>query len=145
MVSNFLFRFMLSKSNSKDLIPILPLMGVIMSESTMLIKLYFVRPDLRIAEVDIHRFNVSAINFFQLLHFLAGWVTYCNENLCHISNSNLRLEQKNAFISGDTVYKCFDYRNRNPLIIPSNQRSPDIYLDASSKTLKRLLVGKILT
>jgi len=42
------------------------------------------------------------------------------------------LEQKNVFICGDPVYKGFDYyRNRNPLIIPSYQCSPDIYLDAS--------------
>jgi len=97
----------------------------------MLTKLYFERPDLRIAEVDIHRLTFLQSIFFRLLHILAGWVAYCNENLCHTSDSNLRLEQKNAFISGDTVYKCFDYRNRNPLIIPSYQCSPDIYLDAS--------------
>eukprot|EP00981_Chlorochromonas_danica_P008760 scaffold2308_cov164-Ochromonas_danica.AAC.10 len=100
-----------------------PLLGVVMSESEFVVKLYSLtivdEKKWKIAEIDILKSNLNSASVIQLIHMMAGWVAYCANFLTSelakarfrgAINENLRLRHTNVAIIGQEVFECFDYR-----------------------------------
>jgi hypothetical protein len=118
-----------------------PLLGIVMSESEMLFRLYslsVVKRKWRIAEVDVMRCPVSAVNFQRLLHIMVGWTVHCTQFLCSSSavtppftlNDHLLLRKhSNVVMLGNKMFKSYDYReiSRRSYVHASYRRDPGLY------------------
>lgn len=137
--ANALFRMMHFQSMKTWV----PLLGVVMSESDFIVKLYsltIVDRQWKIAETDIQKSNLNSASAIQLVHMMAGWVRYCASFLCSerakavppkevLFNEELRLRHTNVTIIGNDVFKCYDYRSLSDRcgIAVENRRDPKWY------------------
>lgn len=149
--ANLLFRLM----KFDEFLTWVPLLGIVMSESEMLFRLYsptLVENEWKIAEVDVLRSAVSTENIERLLHIMAGWTVYCKQFLCSsfaaspspsINGHLLLHRHRNVVMLGNKVFKSFDYRtiSNRSCVHAIDRRDPMHYLSQNDLTDIELVVS----
>jgi hypothetical protein len=125
-----------------------PLLGIIMSEKEMFLKLY--SPSLKpisrskqkwhVAEVDVLRCGMGTACIKRLLHVMSGWMRFCANFLCpkdaHVEQPSIEnqvlLVKSNILVLREKVFKSFDYRviSGKSDTLPQHRRDPGLFFDS---------------
>lgn len=126
-----------------------PLLGFIMSESQLEVRMYSLMADDRwkIAELVITRLKLgSGDSLKRLVHMMYGWTVFCRDTLCTMScaksyfrmDHRLFLQRDNVIDFNDQILKCYDYRKiSGKYSSAAARRSADMYRysDLSIRTI----------
>lgn len=145
LYANYIFRMM----NFETYFTWVPLLGIIISEKDMLIRLYaptIVNNQWKIAEVDVLKCDVDQDSYRRLVHVMVQWTNFCinflgapSAKVTKSMNTNLAFDKNcNVIRFGDKFYKCYDYRKisgRNE-VEGMYRRDPSFYKFGELRGLK---------